>query len=346
MICDREAIDASRDVFVPTDTTEAAQRVRWTDVHAGVCGEVGVDDRTRSSGVDEDVGDLDRDPRWRHYDAAMEPLGKLTVAKAYNTRKHNEKGTKTNAVRHVPVHPTLAAMLAEWKLAGWAAMMGRAPEPDDLLVPLPPNDVGGDVPRGRQAQGRAAPHRASPDAACIASASRCYSRRMSTSRCGIGLFALVAASCGASPKPVMPPIYDDAIVLGQRVGPVSLGMSEAQLVSAVGEPTNKVDYSAFRPGRSGYVYSKVGLSLVMEDGTVVRISPSDNRYSTKSGIRVGSPLPADAAEGASVHDRGGVTSYCFDGLTALTVRNNAAAPTAPDCAVGAVCDIVIGSCLP
>lgn len=79
--------------------------------------------------------------RWRHYDANVEPLGKLTVAKAYNTRKHNEKGTKTNAVRHVPVHPTLAAMLAEWKLSGWAAMMGRAPEPDDLLVPLPPDDA-------------------------------------------------------------------------------------------------------------------------------------------------------------------------------------------------------------
>ena len=29
-------------------------------------------------------------------------------------------------------------MLAEWKLGGWAEMMGRAPGPDDLIVPLPP----------------------------------------------------------------------------------------------------------------------------------------------------------------------------------------------------------------
>lgn len=29
-------------------------------------------------------------------------------------------------------------MLAEWKLGGWAAMMDRNPEPDDLIVPLPP----------------------------------------------------------------------------------------------------------------------------------------------------------------------------------------------------------------
>jgi integrase len=76
--------------------------------------------------------------RWRHYDAAAKPLGRLLVAHAYNTRKHRQKGTKTDSVKHIPVHPTLAAMLAEWKLGGWAAMHGRAPEPDDLIVPLPP----------------------------------------------------------------------------------------------------------------------------------------------------------------------------------------------------------------
>jgi integrase len=76
--------------------------------------------------------------RWRHYDPTTEPLGKLTVALAYNTRKGRAKTTKTEAVRVVPVHPVLAAMLAEWKLGGWAAMMGRNPEPDDLILPLPP----------------------------------------------------------------------------------------------------------------------------------------------------------------------------------------------------------------
>ncbi|HEX7941294.1 MAG TPA: hypothetical protein VF488_05790, partial [Gemmatimonadaceae bacterium] len=65
-------------------------------------------------------------PRWRHYDATMRPLGKLLVAKSYNMRKNREKSTKTDAVKHVPVHPVLAAMLANWKLGGWAEMMGRA----------------------------------------------------------------------------------------------------------------------------------------------------------------------------------------------------------------------------
>jgi hypothetical protein len=64
--------------------------------------------------------------RWRHYDPTVRPLGKLLVAKSYSTRI-GEKTTKTDAVKHVPVHPTLAAMLAEWKLGGWAAMMGHAP---------------------------------------------------------------------------------------------------------------------------------------------------------------------------------------------------------------------------
>lgn len=79
--------------------------------------------------------------RWRNYDAAVMPLGRLVVALAYSSKRDLVKGTKTQAVRHVPVHPTLAAMLAEWKLGGWPAMFGRAPGPDDLIAPLPPETV-------------------------------------------------------------------------------------------------------------------------------------------------------------------------------------------------------------
>jgi hypothetical protein len=77
--------------------------------------------------------------RWRHYDPTVTPLGKILVAKSYNTRANVEKTTKTDAVKHIPVHPVLAAMLAQWRLAGWPEMMGRAPGPDDLIVPLPPD---------------------------------------------------------------------------------------------------------------------------------------------------------------------------------------------------------------
>jgi integrase len=76
--------------------------------------------------------------RWRHYDPTKQPLGELLVAFSYSTLRSREKTTKTDSSKHIPVHPTLAAMLAEWKLGGWAAMMGRHPEPDDLIVPMQP----------------------------------------------------------------------------------------------------------------------------------------------------------------------------------------------------------------
>lgn len=77
--------------------------------------------------------------RWRHYDPAVRPLGKLLVARSYNSKAGREKNTKTEAVKQVPVHPTLAAMLAEWKLGGWPSLIGRPPTEDDLIVPLPPD---------------------------------------------------------------------------------------------------------------------------------------------------------------------------------------------------------------
>jgi integrase len=79
--------------------------------------------------------------RVRHYEPEVEPLGRLTVALALNTRKMTIKGTKTNAVREVPVHATLAAMLGEWLLSGYEELHGRGPQPDDLLLPLPPADA-------------------------------------------------------------------------------------------------------------------------------------------------------------------------------------------------------------
>jgi integrase len=68
--------------------------------------------------------------RWRHVDLDVEPLGRIVVATSYDTGR-----TKTGAERRVPIHPVLAAMLAEWRLKGWAGVQGRAPGPDDLVFP-------------------------------------------------------------------------------------------------------------------------------------------------------------------------------------------------------------------
>jgi integrase len=62
--------------------------------------------------------------RWNSYDQQAEPLGALNLGK-----------TKTKVPRRVPVHPTLARILAEWKLAGWERTYGRMPTHDDLITP-------------------------------------------------------------------------------------------------------------------------------------------------------------------------------------------------------------------
>lgn len=79
--------------------------------------------------------------RWRHLDTTLKPLAGLKVGEALDSKHGVVKRTKTKTEKWIPVHPTLAAILAEWKLSGWAAMVGRNPEPDDLIVPLPPADA-------------------------------------------------------------------------------------------------------------------------------------------------------------------------------------------------------------
>jgi integrase len=68
--------------------------------------------------------------RWRDYNDAAQPLGKLAISKSYD-----RAGTKSGISREVPVHPTLAAMLKEWKQSGWPQTFRCMPTPDDLIVP-------------------------------------------------------------------------------------------------------------------------------------------------------------------------------------------------------------------
>jgi integrase len=75
---------------------------------------------------------------WRNVGAAAAtpPLGMLFIAFSYDQPR-----PKGDICRPVPIHPTLATVLAEWKLHGWAKMMGRQPTADDLVLPLPPTAV-------------------------------------------------------------------------------------------------------------------------------------------------------------------------------------------------------------
>ena len=73
--------------------------------------------------------------RWSHYLSELRPLGKLVIARSYNTKRRVEKDVKTERPREMPVHPELARILAEWKEHGWRRLMGRDPTADDLVVP-------------------------------------------------------------------------------------------------------------------------------------------------------------------------------------------------------------------
>lgn len=73
--------------------------------------------------------------RWRHFDAKIEPLGRLAIAGSWDSRLGVETSTKTERPRGVPVHPTLARILAGWKLGGYERLYGRAPGLDDLIAP-------------------------------------------------------------------------------------------------------------------------------------------------------------------------------------------------------------------
>lgn len=76
--------------------------------------------------------------RWDDYDTSTEPLGTLTVHSSWNTKRREERATKTRRVRLVPIHPELARVLAEWRLSGWAAEFGRPPRGADFIIPPAP----------------------------------------------------------------------------------------------------------------------------------------------------------------------------------------------------------------
>lgn len=67
---------------------------------------------------------------WRDYDPKMKPLGRLVIATQGDGGR-----TKMGTTREVPVHPVLAALLAQWRLEGFPQFFGSAPRADDFIVP-------------------------------------------------------------------------------------------------------------------------------------------------------------------------------------------------------------------
>ncbi len=63
-----------------------------------------------------------------------EPLAAVLIAEQYDPKRKRRRATKTLAVKEVPCHPELAAVLAWWR-ASWPRWYGRTAEAHDLIVP-------------------------------------------------------------------------------------------------------------------------------------------------------------------------------------------------------------------
>jgi integrase len=69
--------------------------------------------------------------RWRDCQEALD-LHALSVRDQYDGQP-----LKTERPRVVPIHPELAEALTQWAEMGWPAVYGRAPRPEDFIVPNP-----------------------------------------------------------------------------------------------------------------------------------------------------------------------------------------------------------------
>lgn len=72
--------------------------------------------------------------RWRDWDTATPILGCLLVDTQYDGEPLKSPDGEERP-RRVPVHPTLAMILQHWKDVGFPQLFGRAPRPEDFIVP-------------------------------------------------------------------------------------------------------------------------------------------------------------------------------------------------------------------
>lgn len=73
--------------------------------------------------------------RWRDYDRDPRPLGCLTVETQYDDQQLKTDHDGDWHPRRVPVHPALAAILADWWASGFHLVHCRRPTLDDFIVP-------------------------------------------------------------------------------------------------------------------------------------------------------------------------------------------------------------------
>lgn len=103
---------------------------------------------------------------------------------------------------------------------------------------------------------------------------------------------------------------DNLIVPGVRIGPVSLGMSEANLYKTLGDPTSTQINNAAQV--INYNYPGLGVSVDRVAHKVTQVTSLDQKYSTAEGIKVGSSgLAVSAKIGIPSGDCQGMCNYSY-----------------------------------
>lgn len=85
---------------------------------------------------------------------------------------------------------------------------------------------------------------------------------------------------------------DNLIVPGVRIGPVSLGMTDADVYKTLGEPTSTLTVGSADGGINYYWGNLYSVHVDKDTHRVTQVTTSDQKYSTTEGIKVGSSLLA------------------------------------------------------
>jgi hypothetical protein len=124
----------------------------------------------------------------------------------------------------------------------------------------------------------------------------------------------------AGPVTAAPAVSDTLIVPGERIGPIALGMTQAQLADAMGAPGEILRQGSV----TTYSWGQVAAEIGDNSPGVQTITVNDPRYETPGHIRVGlAALAAMAVLGQPNKKTStqGLDTFDYDGLTVL-MRNN------------------------
>lgn len=105
------------------------------------------------------------------------------------------------------------------------------------------------------------------------------------------LLATVTEMYRSPPEPVVDPTptersaSDNLIVPGTRIGPMTLGLSEDEVVRLLGK-------GQMRPVKTGvlHLYENLGLVVYIEEEKVTSVTVRSPQFETRQGIRVGSDI--------------------------------------------------------